>query len=128
MLEIDEKKIKLCCDIVCGNKVMCFEYDGKIYKEGRKSMNYNLDYYVFDMCKELFGLNCIGMELRLGKFRIVKKDKSILNDTCILIEPFYKKDQNEYVFWYINLNKNKICQFEDGYPIYNINNIEVMKS
>ena len=79
LLEIDENEIKLCSDVVCGNKVMCFEYDGKIYKEGRKSMNYNLDYYVFDMCKELFGLNCIGMELRLGKFRIVKKDKSILS-------------------------------------------------
>ena len=79
LLEIDENVIKLCSDVVCGNKVVCFEYDGKIYKEGRKSMNYNLDYYVFDRCKELFGLNCIGMELRLGKFRIVKKDKSVLS-------------------------------------------------
>jgi hypothetical protein len=79
LLEIDENEIKLCSDVVCGNKVMCFEYKGKIYKEGRKSMNYNLDYYVFDRCKELFGLNCIGMELRLGKFRIVKKDKSVLS-------------------------------------------------
>ena len=79
LLEIDENEIKLCSDVVCGNKVVCFEYDGKIYKEGRKSMNYNLDYYVFDRCKELFGLNCIGMELRLGKFRIVKKDKSVLS-------------------------------------------------
>jgi len=79
LLEIGENGIRLCCDVVCGNKVMCFEYDGKIYKEGRKSMNYNLDYYVFDMCKELFGINCIGMEMRLGKFRIVKKDKSVLS-------------------------------------------------
>ena len=79
LLELDESEIKLCSDVVCGNKVVCFEYDGKIYKEGRKSMNYNLDYYVFDRCKELFGLNCIGMELRLGKFRIVKKEKSVLS-------------------------------------------------
>ena len=79
LLEIDENEIKLCSDVVCGNKVVCFEYDGKIYKEGRKSMNYNLDYYVFDRCKELFRLNCIGMELRLGKFRIVKKEKSVLS-------------------------------------------------
>ena len=79
LLELDESEIKLCSDVVCGNKVVCFEYQGKIYKEGRKSMNYNLDYLVFDMCKELFGLNCIGMELRLGKFRIVKKDKSVLS-------------------------------------------------
>ena len=79
LLELDESEIKLCSDVVCGNKVVCFEYQGRIYKEGRKSMNYNLDYLVFDMCKELFGLNCIGMELRLGKFRIVKKDKSVLS-------------------------------------------------
>ena len=79
LLELDESEIKLCSDVVCGNKVVCFEYQGKIYKEGRKSMNYNLDYYVFDRCKELFGLNGIGMELRVGKFRIVKKDKSVLS-------------------------------------------------
>ena len=79
LLELDESEIRLCSDVVCGNKVVCFEYQGKIYKEGRKSMNYNLDYYVFDRCKEFFGLNCIGMELRLGKFRIVKKDKSVLS-------------------------------------------------
>jgi len=79
LLEVDENKIKLCSDVVCGNKVMCFEYEGKIYKEGRKSMNYNLDYFVSDKCKELFGLNCIGMDLRVGKFRIVKKDKSVLS-------------------------------------------------
>ena len=79
LLELNESEIKLCSDVVCGNKVVCFEYQGKIYKEGRKSMNYNLDYYVFDRCKELFGLNCIGMELRLGKFRIVKKEKSVLS-------------------------------------------------
>ena len=33
---------------------MCFEYNGKIWKEGRKSMNYNRDYCVLDECKELF--------------------------------------------------------------------------
>ena len=57
LLELDESEIRLCSDVVCGNKVVCFEYQGKIYKEGRKSMNYNLDYYVFDRCKEFFGLN-----------------------------------------------------------------------
>ena len=53
---IDVNKIKLCSDITCGNKVMCFEYEGKIWKEGRKSMNYNRDYCVLDECKEIFGL------------------------------------------------------------------------
>ena len=73
---IDEKKIKLCGDITCGNKVMCFEYEGKIWKESRKSMNYNRDYCVIDECKEAFGLRKIGMERVLSNFRIEKIDKS----------------------------------------------------
>ena len=74
--DIDEKKITLCTDITCGNKVMCFEYEGKIWKEGRKSMNYNRDYCVLDECKEAFGLQKIGMKRVLCNFRIEKKDKS----------------------------------------------------
>ena len=54
--EVDESKIILCGDTTCGNKVMCFEYEGKIWKESRKSMFYNRDYCVVDDCKELFGL------------------------------------------------------------------------
>ena len=73
---IDEKKIKLCADITCGNKVMCFEYEGKIWKEARKSMNYNRDYCVVDECKEAFGLKKIGMKRVLADFRIEKIDKS----------------------------------------------------
>ena len=53
---IDIGEIKLCTDITCGNKVMCFEYNDKIWKESRKSMNYNRDYCVLDACKEAFGL------------------------------------------------------------------------
>ena len=55
---------------------MCFEYNGKIWKEGRKSMNYNRDYCVLDECKEKFGLEKIGMERILSDFRIEKVDKS----------------------------------------------------
>ncbi len=73
---IDESKITLCSDITCGNKVMCFEYEGKIWKESRKSMFYNRDYCVVDDCKELFGLRKIGMERVLSNFRIEKIDKS----------------------------------------------------
>ena len=73
---IDESKIILCSDITCGNKVMCFEYNGKIWKEARKSMFYNRDYCVVDDCKELFGLKKIGMERVLSNFRIEKIDKS----------------------------------------------------
>ena len=73
---VDEKKIKLCGDITCGNKVMCFEYEGKIWKESRKSMNYNRDYCVIDECKEAFGLRKIGMDRVLSNFRIEKIDKS----------------------------------------------------
>jgi hypothetical protein len=105
LLEIDENEIKLCCDVVCGNKVMCFEYDGKIYKEGRKSMNYNLDYYVFDMCKELFGINCIGMEMRLGKFRIVKKDKNVLS-----YKDNWKIEKTEEEVVYCVMNKIGNCE------------------
>merc|ERR1712100_980763 len=32
---IDYKKIRLCTDTTCGSKVMCFEYDGKIWREER---------------------------------------------------------------------------------------------
>ena len=74
--DIDINKIKLCTENTCGNKVMCFEYNGKIWKEGRKSMNYNRDYCVLDECKELFGLEKIGMERILSNFRIEKVDKS----------------------------------------------------
>ena len=68
--------IKLCCENTCGNKVMCFEYEGEIWKESRKSMNYNRDYCVMDECKELFGLNKIGMKRVLADFRIERIGKS----------------------------------------------------
>ena len=73
---IDESKITLCSDVTCGNKVMCFEYEEKIWKESRKSMFYNRDYCVVDDCKELFGLRKIGMERILSNFRIEKIDKN----------------------------------------------------
>ena len=74
-LNIQKEKLILCSDTTCGNKVMCFEYDGKIWKESRKSMFYNRDYCVIDACKELFGLRKIGMERVLSNFRIEKIDK-----------------------------------------------------
>ena len=74
--DINKEKIRLCTENTCGNKVMCFEYNGKIWKEGRKSMNYNRDYCVLDECKEHFGLKKIGMERILSNFRIEKVDKS----------------------------------------------------
>jgi len=73
---IDVNKIKLCSDTTCGNKVMCFEYEGKIWKESRKSMNYNRDYCVLDECKEAFGLRKIGMKRVLSNFRIEKNDRT----------------------------------------------------
>ena len=74
--DIYKEKIRLCTENTCGNKVMCFEYNGKIWKEGRKSMNYNRDYCVLDECKELFGLEKIGMERILSNFKLEKIDKS----------------------------------------------------
>jgi len=75
--DLDMSKIKLCGETTCGNKVMCFEYEGKIWKESRKSMNYNRDYCVVDDCKEMFGLRKIGMKRVLADFRIEKKDKKV---------------------------------------------------
>lgn len=70
------KFIKLCSNTTCGNKVMCFvvEYEGNLYvlKEGRKSMNYNVDYEMVDKCKEIFGLNAIGMR-RIKSNKIIEK-------------------------------------------------------
>ena len=40
-MELMKVNYTLCSDITCGNKVMCFEYNGKIWKEARKSMFYN---------------------------------------------------------------------------------------
>jgi len=74
--DIDSSKITLCSEKTCGNKVMCFEYEGKIWKESRKSMNYNRDYCVIDQCKELFGLKKINMVRVLANFRIEKIDKN----------------------------------------------------
>lgn len=72
---INIESIKLCSDITCGNKVVCFEYQGKIWKEGRKSMNYNRDYICVDSCKKGFGLQQIGMERVRSNFRLEKIDK-----------------------------------------------------
>ena len=55
---IDVNYIKLCSDRTCGNKVMCFEFvtaswgePNTVWKESRKSMNYNRDYACIDECK-----------------------------------------------------------------------------
>ena len=62
---------------------MCFEFvsaswgkPNTVWKESRKSMNYNRDYCVVDECKEAFGLRKIGMKRVLADFRIEKIDKS----------------------------------------------------
>lgn len=73
--EIKEEEIRICMEKTCGNKVMCFEYNGKIWKESRKSFEYNKDYELVDKCKDMFGLKKIGMERLLSNFRIEKIDK-----------------------------------------------------
>ena len=80
---IDVNYIKLCSDKTCGNKVMCFEFvsaswgkPNTVWKESRKSMNYNRDYACVDECKELFGLEKIGMKRMVSNFRIEKIDKN----------------------------------------------------
>ena len=81
--KIDANYIELCSDTTCGNKVMCFRFKtmaycdvpNTIWKESRKSMNYNRDYCVLDECKEIFGLKKIRMKRVLSNFRIEKIDK-----------------------------------------------------
>ena len=82
--KVDANYIELCSDTTCGNKVMCFRFQtmdycdvpNTVWKESRKSMNYNRDYCVLDECKEMFGLEKIGMKRVLSNFRIEKVDKS----------------------------------------------------
>ena len=108
--EVDESKIKLCSDMTCGNKVMCFEYQGKIWKEGRKSMFYNRDYCVLDDCKELFGLKKIGMERVLSNFRLEKidKGKKVWKDNWHKV--LIKKDQEKVVYCVMNKITNCMCK------------------
>ena len=81
--KVDANYIELCSDTTCGNKVMCFRFQtmgycdvpNTVWKESRKSMNYNRDYCVLDECKEMFGLKKIGMKRVLSNFRIEKIDK-----------------------------------------------------
>jgi hypothetical protein len=96
--DVDAGKIKLCSDITCGGKVMCFEYKGKIWKEGRKSMFYNRDYCVLDDCKELFGLEKIGMKRVLSDFRIEKKDKSEKSWNNNWEKVFIKKGEEPVIY------------------------------
>lgn len=61
----DMEFLDVCTNTVCGNKVICFivRHLGKefVLKEGRASMGLNADYCMVDACKEVFGLNKIGM-------------------------------------------------------------------
>lgn len=70
------EKMRLCLEATCGNKAMCFEYNGFIWKEGRESMNYNRDYNCVDNCKLIFGLNPIEMVRILSNFTLQKVDKT----------------------------------------------------
>ena len=72
---IKEEEIRICMEKTCGNKVMCFEYNGQIWKESRASFEYNKDYELVDSCKEIFGLKKIGMERIESNFRIEKIEK-----------------------------------------------------
>lgn len=73
--KIKENELRICMEKTCGNKVMCFEYDGMIWKESRASFDYNKDYQLVDNCKMMFGLNFIGMKRIESNFRIEKINK-----------------------------------------------------
>jgi len=115
---IDESKVILCSDMTCGNKVMCFEYNGKIWKESRKSMFYNRDYCVIDECKELFGLRKIGMERVLSNFRIEKIDKNKKSWKDNWHKVIIGKDEERIV--YCVMNKITHCNWKVPMEISNI--------
>ena len=84
----DDAEIKICMEKTCGGKVMCFECNGEIWKEGRKSMGFNRDYVCIDTCKPAFGLQQIGMRRITANFRIEKIDKktSVWKDNWKLVK------------------------------------------
>jgi hypothetical protein len=60
---VDTSLIELCPQGCKGGpKVVCFKFDGRVWKEGRSSMNLNRDYECVDACKEVFGLRPIGID------------------------------------------------------------------
>lgn len=107
---IKVNEIKLCSDVTCGNKVMCFEYDGKIWKESRNSMNYNRDYCVIDECKTMFGLKTIGMERVIANFRIEKIDKSKKS----WVDNWHKIEVKDHVVYCV---MNKVCYYGIENPV-----------
>ena len=109
-LNIQKEKLILCSDMTCGNKVMCFEYKGKIWKESRKSMFYNRDYCVVDACKEYFGLRKIGMERILSNFRIEKIDKNKKSWKDNWHKVIIREDEEKVV--YCVMNKITHCNWK----------------
>jgi len=109
-LNIQKEKLILCSDMTCGNKVMCFEYKGKIWKESRKSMFYNRDYCVLDACKEYFGLRKIGMERILSNFRIEKIDKNKKSWKDNWHKVIIREDEEKVV--YCVMNKITHCNWK----------------
>jgi len=109
-LNIQKEKLILCSDQTCGNKVMCFEYKGKIWKESRKSMFYNRDYCVLDACKEYFGLRKIGMERILSNFRIEKIDKNKKSWKDNWHKVIIREDEEKVV--YCVMNKITHCNWK----------------
>jgi hypothetical protein len=118
LTDVQKEKITLCSDTTCGNKVMCFEYEGKIWKESRKSMFYNRDYCVIDACKELFGLRKIGMERVLSNFRIEKIDKGKKSWKDNWYKVFIGEDEERVV--YCVMNKITHCNWKIPMEIGNI--------
>lgn len=65
----------------------------------------------------------------IGKGDKIPHRKGIIkennNDQYIFVEP-KKLLSDEKVFWFINISKMKICQYEDAGEIYNIKSISIL--
>jgi hypothetical protein len=60
------------------------------------------------------------------KYRVTKTNKTFIYVFPKRVIDKYDRDcfsMEEGVFWYINYDDMTICQFEDGYPLFNIDRI-----
>lgn len=97
-IRLNLSEIDICEYRRVGGKAPCFEYprgSGKIYKEGRKSMGYNIDYCVFQMIKRLFGLKAIDMYLIQSDKCLKNTDEGYILEDCPTVYTCMEKIEGE---------------------------------
>lgn len=113
-VDLKEEEITICDYRRVGGKVPCFEFQNRILKQGRESMNYNVDYLLFQDLKRIFGLNFLDMKIvKSNKTLIMTENNSfVLQDTpCYYtsmekVEGVMLQDMTEF------LHKNQLLMLE----------------